>query len=209
MLSIFEKNILPERSQLLYDKPFCKESLAEDWEVASGEWWLDDGWLTGRIRSNSGGLIYSKGCFPGDILLDFYGRLVPPCINDLNFTWHSEGWDIRTNDAGIGYIAGINGWWTGKTGIERYPKCDFQALTPTPEYPSGSIYHIQAGIIGGRNFIFVDGRLVIEARDPEPIDSKKYGKIGFGCYCSQIQVKDLKVYKPAVEDAFVQYKPLF
>lgn len=208
-MDIMGKRVLPDKSRLLYDKPFSIESLEEDWDIASGEWWIDDGWLTGRIRENAGGLIYSRNNYAGDIMLDFSGRMVSPCKNDLNFTWCAQGWDFKNNDAGIGYIAGIKGWWTGKTGIERYPECNLRATTSMLDFEPDKTYHIQAGIVQGISFISVNGKLVIELKDPNPIDSKKYGKVGFGAYCSYIQVRDLKIYQLAAENIDMQYIPQF
>ena len=68
--------------------------------------------------------------FPGNVLLEFEGRTVPPCSNDLNFTWRSAGWNEETDDAGVSYIAGLAGWWEGKTGIEHYPRYLCRAATP-------------------------------------------------------------------------------
>ncbi|MEA4889142.1 MAG: hypothetical protein VB070_06735 [Clostridiaceae bacterium] len=209
MLDIMGKRILANQSQILYDRPFSRESLNEDWAVADGEWWIEDGWLTGRIYENRGGFIYTKNNYAGDIMLDFYGRTVPPCNNDLNFTWHSQGWDKCQNDAGIGYIAGLNGWWTGKTGIEKYPECKIQATTSIQKFEAGRSYHIQAGSVQGQCFIFVDGRLAIELKDPSPIDSVEYGKVGFGTYCSYIQVRDFKLFRPATEDVSLEYTAHF
>lgn len=209
MLNIMGKRILPDKSELLFDKPFSTQSLKENWDIASGEWWIDNGWLTGRNRENGGGLIYSRGNYTGNIMLDFYGRTVPPCSNDLNFTWCAQGWDFKKNDAGIGYIAGINGWWSGKTGMEKYPECNIQATTSLLDFEAGRTYHIQAGIIQGQCFIFVEGKLAIELKDPNPIDSEKYGKVGFGTYCSFIQVRDLKIYRLVTKVVNMHYTPQF
>lgn len=209
VMDIMGKKILLDKSELLYDKPFSAGNLNEDWDIATGEWWVDDGWLTGRIRENGGGLIYSRNNYTSDILLDFSGRMVPPCTNDLNFIWHAQGWDFKNNDSGIGYIAGIKGWWTGKTGIERYPECNLQATTSILDFEPGRTYHIQAGIVQGISFIFVNSNLVIELKDPDPIDSEKYGKVGFGAFCSYIQVRDLKIYQLATEDVCMQYTSQF
>ena len=60
MLNIMGKNVLLDKSDVLYCRTFSKDSINEDWEVASGEWWIEDGWLIGRNNNNSGGIIYSK-----------------------------------------------------------------------------------------------------------------------------------------------------
>ena len=209
MLNIIGKKILLNKSEVLFDKPFSMQSLKEDWDIASGEWWIDNGWLNGRIRENKGGMIYSRNNYTGDIMLDFYGRIMPPCTNDLNVTWHAQGWDFKNDDAGIGYITGIMGWWSGKTGIEKYPSCNIQAATSLLNFKSGRIYHIQAGIIQGQSFLFVNNKLIIELKDPNPINSEFYGKVGFGTFCSFIQIRDFKLYCPTAEDVYLQYVPQF
>jgi hypothetical protein len=209
MLKISGKKILLEESHIMYNKPFSAVTLSDDWEIATGEWWMEDGWLTGRINKNGGGLIYSKSSYTGDIMLDFYGRSVPPSTHDLNFVWRAEGWDHEKDDAGIGYIAGLNGWWTGKTGIEKYPGCDILATTSAVEFISGTTYHIQAGIVQDMCFIFVDDKLVLEMKDPYPIDPEKYGKVGFGTFFSFIQVRDLQIFRLASAVDRLQYLPEF
>lgn len=209
MLRIMEKEIDLFNSEVLLDEDFTEMSFEQNWEIASGEWWLEKGWLTGRHRENTGGMLYSKANYPGNILLDFEGRTIPPCNNDLNFVWNTEGWNHEKNDAGRGYIGGLSGWWEGKTGFEHYPECTFRAGTPLFNFEPGRIYHIQAGSINGHCFIFVDNKLIVEGIDPTPIDSSKYSKIGLGTYCSHIQVRKLKVRKINWKPYFLSYKPEF
>ncbi len=54
-------------------------------------------------------------------------------------------------------------------------------MVGTPLFPfvPGKIYKIQAGSIDGHCFIFADGKLLLEAMDPDPIDNSRYTKIGF------------------------------
>ena len=208
-LRLMEKEIDLENSEILYNAPFTDVSLAADWEACSGEWRLEGGWITGACRENAGGMIYSKAGFPGDILMDFYGRTVPPCAHDLNFTWNAQGWDFAKNDASISYIAGLNGWWENKLGIERYPDCCFRAATPLFELEAGRVYRIQAGSIAGHCFIFIDGKLGLEVLDPAPVDSMLYSRVGFGAYCSHVQFKDLTVRKPRWKPLTMAYTPSF
>lgn len=208
-LRIMEKEIDVDGSKVLYNKPFTPQSLEENWEAASGEWWLDGEWLTGKNPGNFGGMIYSRQGYPGNILMDFEGMTVPPCANDLNFTWNSQGWDREKKDAGISYIAGLEGWWEGKAGIERYPDCMVRAATPLFKFTPGQIYHIQAGSIEGHCFIFVDGKLVVEMFDPQPLDSAIYSKVGFGTYASYIKVRNLTIRQIKWMRTEMSYTPEF
>ena len=96
-----------EPGELLFSDDFPTGAIDDRWEVTGGEWRAENGVLTGCYRGNGGGLIYSRAPFPGDIILEFTGRMVPPCDNDLNFTFRADGWDYARNDASIGYIGGL------------------------------------------------------------------------------------------------------
>ena len=194
MLYLFGKVIDLENSKLHYQSDFSIDDLS-DCEIASGEWRVNDGWLEGKMEKSAGGLIYTNQSFNFDIVMDFEGRTVPPSCNDLNFSWNTEGWNYEGDDAGIGYIAGIGGWYDNKTGIEHYPECKVHSLTQAFQLESGRLYHIQAGSIGNHCFMFVDGKPVIEMFDPAPIDPQKYGRVGLGVYSSHVQFRNLKVYQ--------------
>ncbi len=209
MFYVHQSRVVPEESGILMEDPFTENSLAQNWEITGGTWKTDHGVLTGFNRENGGALIYSRRQFPGDVMLDFYGTMVPPCRNDLNFSWRSKGWDTERNDAAEGYIAGVGGWWTGRTGIERYPTCDLFALSSSLVPESGREYHIQAGTIGHMCFVAVDGTVVLELRDPDPISDPDSNRVGLGTYCSRIRFRKFQVKKPKWEKADLSYTPEF
>lgn len=195
MLSFLTYDI--ECGELMMRDDFTDTDIQKRWEISGGDWLARDGRLYGCIRRDGGGLIYSRQQFYGNILLDFYGRLIPPCANDLNFTFRADGWDYEHNDASIGYIGGLNGWWTNQAGLEKYPGCKLRALSGF-RAETGREYHIQTGIVDATCFLFVDGELVVTLSDPEPIQKEGCGRVGLGVYCSQAEFRDLKVYRPAV-----------
>ena len=195
MLYLLEKEIDLQNSKILFEDDFSDINLSKNWDIGRGDWKVNEGWLEGSYPENGGGLIYSKQSFDCWVMMDFEARTVPPSCNDLNFSWNSEGWDAKANDAGVGYIAGIGGWYENKTGIERYPECDIRSMTQAFQLEAGKTYHVQAGSINGHCFIFANSKLIIEVDDPNPIDTSKYGKVGLGVYASRIQFRNLKVYE--------------
>ena len=195
MLRIKRIDIIEEKSELLYAPKFTKELLRDEFEISAGEWTVENGYLVGFMAEDGGGLIYSNRAFLGDVLLDFYAKTVEPYDNDLNFTFCAAGWDYRNNKPLAGYIGGLQGWWLGKTGIEKCPyECNVEALTGMHRFVPGQEYHIQTGRIGTRLFLFIDGELAVELTDNQPIE--EYGRVGLGVYASKIAFRDLKVFKP-------------
>ena len=208
-MQILNKEIMLRESPVLLKLALDKPEALTHFEAASGEWAIVNGALQGLTRENGGGILYSKLSAPGDILMDFTGELVPPCENDLNFVFKTEGWNYQANDAGRGYIGGLNGWYTKKAGLERYPECTPAAQTASFKIESGVKYHIQTGCIDGQVFLFVDGNLIIEMNDPQYNDFASLGRFGFGTYCSQARFSNLTVYRPKWKTDVLKYTPVF
>jgi hypothetical protein len=204
MKKIVDLDSLP----VLYGEPFTEESLARDFEVRGGEWDVEDGWLTGRNRGNFPGMVISRRDFPGPVMLDFEARTMPPCTHDINWMW-SGSWDEKTNTRGLAYVAGLQGWWDGKIGFEKSPDYRLNCGTQYLRFEPGRTYHIQSGSIGGHIFCAVDGTLALEVTDPDPIDQNQYGRIGFEAYCSQIQIRALRVCRLLWKTVDSSYTPEF
>lgn len=208
MIQLVKKEVFPEQSEELLAFHFSDASELERLELASGSWTIENGALVGRFRGNGGGICYTKESFPGDILIDFYGTMLAPCCNDLNFVLKAEGWDYEKNDAARGFIGGLNGWYGKKTGFEKYPRCDTRALVAFAAEANRE-YHIQAGCCKDTLFLAVDGELLLEMRDPDPDEFASFGRIGLGTYCSQIRFRDLRIFRPAWRAASQSYTAEF
>lgn len=208
MLRIMRKQIDLENSPVLYNKPFSKEMLEQDWKIYNSEWWVEDGWLTGQNPGNFPGMAVSKMDFPGNVMLEFEARTVLPCTHDINFMWNGS-WDEQKNQRDLAYVAGLQGWWEGKVGIEKSPEYVLNAGTPLFNFKPGKTYKLLGGSIDGHCFEFIDGKLCLEVTDTDPIDSQKYAKVGFEAYCSKIQIRNLVVRQIKWEPLELSYTPEF
>ena len=207
-MQLMKKRIDLDALPVLYSRAFSEDSLREDFEIRGGEWGMEDGWLTGRNRGNFPGMIISRKDFFGPVMLDFEARTLLPSTHDINWMW-SGSWNEETNTRALAYVAGLEGWWTGKVGFEKSPEYRLNCATQYLRFEPGRTYHIQSGSIGGHIFVVVDGALALEVTDPEPIDQTRFGRIGFEAYCSQIQIRDLKVCRVTWQDEDTVYTPEF
>ncbi len=208
LLKIIRKEIDLDASEVLFDEPFTPQNLAANWTLRSPDWRVEDGWLMGKNPENRPGMVVSRADYPGNILMDFEARTVPPCSHDIDFMWNGS-WDEDRNVRGTAYVAGLEGWWEGKVGIEKSPEYKFTVATPLLDFKPGRTYHVQGGSIDGHCFVFVDGKLVIEATDPDPIDPARFAKVGFEAYCSHIAVRNLVVRRIAWRPVDSNYVPEF
>ena len=202
MLKIFGKEIDLDKSKILFGVPFNDESFEKHYDICKDKWTLEGDWLAGMDY----GIILTKEDFYGDVLIEFESRTVPPSTHDIIFVLNAA-WDSINNRHKTGYIGALEGWYEGKAGIEKAPEEIPIALTPLFDFNPGQIYHIQAGNIQGHLFIFVDGKLIIEAIDHNPIDSEKFGKVGFDAYDSHVQYRNLKILRPMWKKIEEKYEP--
>ncbi len=208
MIQLMKKKLYFEDMEILYNEPFEKNTFERDFVRKSGKWYVEDGWLIGENRENFAAMAISKADYFGPILMEFDAQTILPCTHDINVMWHGS-WNEKTNTRDIAYVAGLQGWWDGKVGFERSPEYKFNVGTQLFDFEPGKIYHMVVGDIYGHIFVAVDGKLVLEVTDPDPIDSNKYGKIGFEAYCSKLKFKNLCVRRVSWTDDPKQYTPEF
>jgi hypothetical protein len=207
-LLIIHKRIDLSASPILYDRPLSQEAFGEDWEVCSGQWQYLDGAFVGRNDRPQPGCVVCRKSFPCNVLMDFHARTIAPCTHDIDVMWNMS-WDEAKDARGPAYVAGIQGWWDGKVGIERSPEYKLIAAAPSPWFRPGQEYHVQAGSIDGHCFLFVDGQLRLELLDPDPIDFTKHDRVGFEAYQSMVRISRLVVRRIAWEPRQQSYPKEF
>jgi hypothetical protein len=191
-ITLMKKRILLDSSKVLYDEQVTPEDFANLWTVHHSKWEVKDGWLVGENPGNWPGMAILNQDFQGNVLVEFEAQTLLPSSHDINVMWNGE-WLSENDQRGIAYVAGLQGWWTGKVGIEKSNDYRFMVGTPLFDFDPGKIYKIQAGSIDGHCFIIADGKLLLEAMDPDPIDSQKYTKVGFETYCSKIRIRSIRI----------------
>lgn len=207
-LHLMKKKVLLSKSEILYNRQVTPGALAAEWTIHHSEWSAEGEWLTGSNRGNHPGMAILKQDFPGNVLVEFEAQTLLPSSHDINVMWNGE-WLAEGDRRGIAYVAGLQGWWTGKVGIEKSDKYEFMVGTPLLSFVPGKIYKIRAGSIEGHCFIFADDQLLLEAMDPDPIDHQKYTKIGFEAYCSRIRIRNIIIRQVSWEEAEMKYDPEF
>ena len=204
-IELMKKRILLDSSKVLYDQPITAEDFDKSWTTHHSKWTVQDGWLEGENPGNWPGMAILKQDFPGNVLVEFEAQTTLPSKHDINVMWNGE-WLPETDQRGIAYVAGLQGWWTGKVGIVKSNDYKFMVGTPLFNFEPGKIYKIQAGSIDGQCFILADGKLLLEAMDPYPIDNQKYTKIGFEAYCSKIRIRKIKIRQIYWESVDMKYE---
>ena len=198
-------------SSNVYDYAFSKAPT--DWIIRSGLWNATNRWTCQPQWSWYGGYapdgiaaMWNKRDFSGDIVVEMYfafkmrvGRAptyLPP--NDMNISICGDG---ANPDSGYSFIIGGN-----DNRITRITKgteilaetSDLEALWPILENGQPSTYEwhrkwwgIRVRKIGGTLQLYLDNKLVLEAKDDDPLPG---GRVGIWCLRNDIITPRIKVY---------------
>ena len=207
-IELMRKRILLDSSKVLFDKSLSAEDFSREWTIHHSKWAIKDGWLEGENNGNWPGMVILNQDYPGNVLVEFEAQTILPSTHDINVMWNGE-WLSETDKRGTAYVAGLQGWWRGKVGIEKSDEYKFMVGTALFNFEPGKIYKIQAGSIDGHCFILADGKLLLEAMDPDPIDNQKYTKVGFEAYCSKIRIRNITIRQIHWVPLEMKYEPEF
>ena len=199
------KRILVDKSKVVLSS-VPEENWQDQWEVKGGTWYYEDGCLIGSEPENKGGILLSKQRFDKDVMLSFTVSSVLPATRDLNAIYCTT-WDDEINYLKKSYISGLNGWYEGKSGIERFPEDELRALTPLYHYEPGKEVRITTGAVQGHNFLLVDGVLIQELIDN--MDPIVGGHVGFSPYSTILRIRDIEVREIYWEERIQSYDPEF
>ena len=206
-IHLWGKKVLLDKSPIVMSyKP--GDDWLEHWDPKTGEWRCEDGYLIGAERQSTAALLISKREFSDSMMLSFTVQAVPPATRDLNAFYFAK-WNDERNFLGESYVCGLNGWYEHRSGIERDEQDGSVTLytsTALYKYKTGDFVRIDVGCIKGHSFMMVDGEMVTELQDPNPIGP---GKVGFSAYCTMLKIKDIEVRELYWEDFPQSYEPEF
>lgn len=205
---LMKKKILIGESEILFNRESFNPEDLSLFDIHHSEWNIVNGWLEGKNPGNYPGMAILKQDFKGNILVEFDAQTITPSTHDINVMWNGE-WIDSIDQRGTAYVAGLEGWWTGKVGIEKSPEYTFMLGTALFDFEPGKTYRIQAGSIEGHCFILADGVLLLEGMDPDPIDHQKFTKVGFEAYSSHIRLKNVIIRRIRWEPVEMYYDPEF
>ena len=203
-ISLLGKKIYMDKSPLLL-KYSPDEDWQKYWQVMAGDWRMENGWLIGTENGNKGGILFSRESFDKNVMLSFTAATVLPATRDVNAVYCAH-WDEKTDYLADSYVCGLNGWYDGKSGIERNLTSNLYSTTSLYQYIPGTEVRMTAGAIDGHNFMVVDGKLVTVLIDPSPI---KGGHVGFSPYCTILKIKDIEIREIYWEKQKQHYDPEF
>ncbi|MGQ0615355.1 MAG: hypothetical protein ACT4PV_16615 [Planctomycetaceae bacterium] len=191
---VFTHSVTLTEADVCYRTAFAPGTLQRDFRPESGHWEQVEAGLTGRIETERAAACWHAERFPGNVVLRFTASTVAPHARDIICYWSAAG-TIYGEGPRDCYIAGLGGWWGEKHGLERYPEGGWIALGPGSRLVPGQRHLVMAGRIEGWQFLFLDGRLIVEALDPAPLDPFRFDRVGLATWASSVLFHDLTIYR--------------
>ena len=160
-IKLLGKKVIMDKSPLLL-KYSPSDDWKDYWDVKSGNWSVEDGWLIGDEPGNKGGILFSKEFYEDNVMMTFSVKTALPATRDLNAVFCAH-WDDETDYLGTSYVCGLNGWFADKAGIERGAsggRMTFRSLNSLYKYTPGKEIRMTCGAVDGHTFMLVDGEIV-------------------------------------------------
>lgn len=206
------KKIISDKSPVIF-KYNPSDDWEQYWEVMTGKWKHENGYLIGEEPGNFGGILMTKERFTKDVMFSFTIGTVLPATRDVNAVFCAN-WNEAHDYLGESYVCGLNGWYEDKSGIEKIldsskdggDQRGAYSTTSCYTYVPGTEVRMTAGSINGHTFMVVDDVLISELIDPQPITG---GHLGFSAYCTKLKIKDIEVREIYWEEFLQTYEPEF
>ena len=197
--------------ELAFSDDFERDELGRNWEVVDGKWGLQEGCLRG-----SGALLSARG-FPGGGALAFLrmefeaatdvkalaltkkGPQLKPRISDLSSYIHAQAFkEGGKQPFETGCFFQFGGFWNKKNQVRKSGVVLQADSGPEILVTLDKTHRVVVQNDGGHLSMFVDGKLVIEARQGSPMIRPGHDRVGFYFYTAA-KVFRVKVYVKRLE----------
>lgn len=184
----------------LASEPFAGKTLSDEWIAEEGNWQTargrgedTDGVIGEPGTKYPDSFLWTKHSFSGDIAVEFDAECLSEPANDINFVICGKSPNYPPPEAKL-YLFGVGGWGNTRSGVERAPDYKWKMLTGLLTIQPRRTYHILAGRLKGVFYLFVDGALIVQARDPDPLPAE--GQFAFHVYKSRVRFSRLEIRTP-------------
>ncbi|MCW8129131.1 MAG: hypothetical protein KIS92_01995 [Planctomycetota bacterium] len=182
--------------EVLLRDAFDREALGDDWVPEEGTWKTGgaDGGVTGTPGTKyPDSFLWTKQSFKGDLVVEFEAECLSAPAHDINVVLNGRAPNYP--DEKPMYLMGVGGWDNTQSGIERAPEYKLKALTELFTIEKARVYKVLAARLGSKLYLFVDGKLIVSAGDPDPLPAE--GQVALHVYKSTVKFRNVVIRRPA------------
>lgn len=185
----------PVTAAVPFQDDFDRAEIGENWFASGGHWRIEDGVLRSPgVKNNP---LWLKARLPDEVVIEFDVR-GESADGDIKVEVFGNGWDHAS-----GYVLIFGGWSNTISIIARLDEHGPVALQPrgprdrvenrTVKVEKGRTYRFRIERAGGRLKWSVDGRLLLEYADPDPLRGDGHDRFGFSSWDADLYFDNLSV----------------
>jgi hypothetical protein len=172
---------------------FERIQLGKDYKKTGGDWRIEAGEL--HVHGAKNHPLWLLRTLPHDVRVEFDARSESP-EGDIKVEVFGDGASYAKQDsyAATSYVIIFGGWNNSRNVLARMDEHGSDRVVGTPrKVEPGHTYRFLIERIGGILTVWVNGNLLLEMDDPEPLRGRGHDHFGFNNWQSDLWFDNLKV----------------
>lgn len=176
-----------------YQDDFERSQLGDDWHNTGGPWQVRDGTL--RVRGARNRPLWLRRTLPRDVRVEFDVKSDSP-EGDIKVELFGDGSSRATSESytATSYVVIFGGWGNSTNLIARMDEHGSdREVGPRRPVEQGRTYHVEIVREGSTIRAEVDGELLAEMDDPEPLEGRGHDHFAFNNWESDLTFDNLEI----------------
>jgi hypothetical protein len=176
-----------------FSDDFNRTQLGAAYEKTGGNWRIENGEL--HVKGAENHPLWLLRTLPRDLRVEFDARSESP-EGDIKVELFGDGASHATGDTytATSYVVVFGGWNNSKNVLARMDEHGEDRVVGKPrKVEPGTTYRFRIERIGGTLTVWVDGELLLQMDDPEPLEGRGHDHFGFNNWQSELWFDNLKV----------------
>jgi len=187
----------PQGDPVILGAPFTdsfeRADLGQTWTTTGGNWRIVDGKL--HVQGARNHPLWLRRRLPRDVRIEFTARSDSPA-GDIKVEIYGDGVSAATTDSytATSYVIIFGGWNNSLDVLARMDEhADDRVARPSRRVETGRTYHFLIERRGGHIVAKVDGRVLVEMHDREPLTGRGHDHFGFNDWDAALTFDDLRI----------------
>ena len=172
---------------------FERERLGPNWNRTGGNWRLEDGQL--KVQGARNHPLWLRRVLPRDVRIEFDAKSDSP-EGDIKVEVFGDGVSAADGDAyhATSYVVIFGGWGNSQNVLARMDEHGSDRVVgPRRSVETGRTYHFRIERRNRTLTVWIDGEVLLEMEDSEPLDGRGHEYFAFNNWQSDLSFDNLRV----------------
>jgi len=176
-----------------YTDGFERSQLGKDWKKTGGNWRIEGGEL--HVRGARNHPLWLLRTLPRDVRVEFDVRSETP-DGDIKVEIYGDGASFAKTDSykATSYVIIFGGWNNSRNVLARMDEHGADRVEGAPrKVEAGRIYHFRIERVGAKLSVWVDGEVLLQMSDSNPLHGRGHDHFGFNNWQSDLWFDNLEI----------------